>query len=138
LILDGALTPKRYKALVVYQAEIVDDPVLEKLQVFQRAGGRLIVVGSTPIKNLAGESWESKLKFKRVDPMNGAKEWLPALTKSLRGLKGVDGTLDGVWTSRRGKQVFAYNSTSKPITTQIDGRAIEIAPNSIYENSTSH
>ena len=34
LILDGALTPQRYKALVIYQAEVVDSPVLEKFARF--------------------------------------------------------------------------------------------------------
>jgi hypothetical protein len=133
LILDGALTPQRYKALVIYQAEVVDSPVLEKFHEFGRAGGRLIVVGSTPIKNVAGNAWEGIFEIERINPPNGAKRWLPELTESLRGLKGVDGKLDGVWTSRRGKQMFAYNSGDKPATTEIDGKTVQVAPKSIYE-----
>jgi hypothetical protein len=57
------------------------------------------------------------------------------LAKSLRGLKGVDGKLDGVWTSRRGRQVFAYNSGKEPAAAEIDGKTVQIAPNSIYDNS---
>ena len=77
--------------------------------------------------------WDAGAKIERIDPPNGAKKWLPALAKSLMGLKGVDGKLDGVWTTRRGKQVFAFNSGSKPATAEIDGQSVVIAPYSIYE-----
>ena len=93
------------------------------------------MVGSTPIKNVAGNAWAGSSKIERIDPPNGAKQWLPALAKSLRGLKGVDGKLDGVWTSRRGQQVFAYNSGDKPATAEIDGKSVQIAPNSIYDQT---
>src|SRR4051812_44583718 len=132
LILDGALTSQQYKALVIYQAEVVDEPVLEEFDGFVHDGGRMIVVGSTPIKNVAGDSWGGASKIERINPPNGAKQWLPELAKSLRGLKGVDGKLDGVWTSRRGRQVLSYNSGNKPAIAEIDGRSVQIVPNSIY------
>jgi hypothetical protein len=135
LIMDGALTPQRYKALVIYQAEVVDSPVLERFAEFQHAGGRLVVVGNTPIKDVAGNKWAGSAPIERVDPPNGARKWRSALATSLKGLKGVDGELDGVWMSRRGKQVFAYNSNDKPATAEIDGKPVQIAPNSIYDNS---
>jgi hypothetical protein len=135
LILDGALSTRLYKALVVYQADVVDERVLDRFDAFQQRGGRVVVVGSTPIKNIDGIAWPGSSKIERVDPPNGAKQWLPALTERLKNLKGVDGKLDGVWTCRRDKQVFAYNSTNKPVTSTIDGKPIEIAPNSIYINS---
>jgi hypothetical protein len=138
LITDGALTTRRYKALVIYQAEFVDSPILAKFAEFERAGGRLIVVGSTPIQDVAGKKWSGSAKIERIDPPNGAKKWLPALAKSLMGLKGVDGKLDGIWTCHRGQQVFAYNSTGKPATAEIDGKLVQIAPNSIYDNSETH
>src|SRR6476620_4138350 len=122
LILEGALSTRRYKALVVYQADPVDERVLERFDSFQQGGGRVVVVGSTPIKNIDGKAWRGSSKIERVDPPNGAKQWLPALTERLKNLKGVDGKLDGVWTCRRDKQVFAYNSTDKPVTTAIDGK----------------
>ena len=57
------------------------------------------------------------------------RKWRPALAASLQGLKGVDGKLDGVWTCRRGQQVFAYNSTDKPATAEVDGKPVPgIAP----------
>jgi hypothetical protein len=132
LILDGALTPQRYKAFVIYQADIVDEPVLAKFADFQRGGGRIVVVGSTPIKSVAGKAWDGSSKIERVDPKNGAKNWLPALGVALKDLKGVDGKLDGVWTSRRGKQIFALNSTDKPVAATIDGKSVPIAPHSIF------
>ena len=83
LILDGALAPRRYKALVIYQAEVVDSPVLEKLSAFQQAGGRVIVVGSTPIKDVAGTQWLGNSKIERIDPPNGAKKWLAGVGQEL-------------------------------------------------------
>lgn len=133
LILDGALDAKRYKALVIYQADVVDDPVLEMFERYVSDGGRLIVVGSTPIKNIASKEWKGAAKVERVNPANGAKMWRPELAKSLSGLKGVDGKLDGVWTTRRGQQVLAYNSTDKLATVEIDSQPVQIPPNSIYE-----
>ena len=109
--------------------------MLERFSDFERAGGRLIVVGSTSIKDLAGNKWAGSSKVERIDPPNGARKWRPALAVSLQGLKGVDGKLDGVWTCRRGQQVFAYNSTDKPATAEIDGKPVQIAPNSIYDIS---
>ena len=46
LIADGALTAKRYKALVIFQGEMIDQPILDKLDKFHRAGGKIIVPGS--------------------------------------------------------------------------------------------
>ncbi len=132
LILDGALTPQRYKVLVVYQAAVVDDPVLAKFTAFQRTGGRVVVVGTTPIKNLEGNTWGGASKVERVGISSTGKKWLQELSASLQNVKGADGKLDGVWTSRRDKQVFALNSTDKPVTTSIDGKAVQIAPHSIY------
>ena len=138
LILDGALDAQRYKALVICQAEVVDEPVLEKFAAYAKAGGRLVVVGSTPIKDVAGRSWSGAAGVERVDPKNGATQWLPELTKTLIGLKGVDGKLDGLWTSRRGAQTFVYNSTDKAVTTEIAGKSLQVEPHSIYDDPGQH
>ena len=47
-------------------------------------------------------------KIERIDPRDGGKRWLPELAKTLSGLKGVDGKLDGVWTSPRATSVCVY------------------------------
>src|SRR5207237_7805850 len=49
LITDGAMTTKRYKALLLFQADIVDQPILKKLDTFLRAGGRIIQIGDHSI-----------------------------------------------------------------------------------------
>ena len=138
LILDGALDAQRYKALVICQAEVVDEPVLEKFAAYAKAGGRLVVVGSTPIRDVAGKPWSGAAGVERVDPKNGATRWLPELTKTLIGLKGVDGKLDGLWTSRRGAQTFVYNSTDKAVTTEIAGKSLQVEPHSIYDDPGQH
>ena len=55
LIADGALTTKRYRALILFQADIVDQPILDKLDAFRRAGGKVIAVGDAPIKNVGAK-----------------------------------------------------------------------------------
>ena len=50
----------------------------------------------------------------------------------------VDGKFDGVWTSRRGQQVFAYIAGDKAATLEIVGPPVQIAPNSIYEKPDQH
>jgi hypothetical protein len=135
LILDGALLAARYKVLVIYQAEFVDRPVLEKIEAFQHSGGRIIVVGTTPIQDVERRKWDGDSKIERVGLPPHQKNWLQQLTASLQRLKGVDGKLDGVWTSRRGRQVFAYNSKTNSVTVDIDGKQVAIAPNSIYDST---
>jgi hypothetical protein len=135
LIRDGALTAPRYKVLVIYQASVVDEPVLQKFSDFQKAGGRIIVVGSTPIKDVAGKDWREVDKVERIGQTPNPRHWRDELAERLKGLKGCDNRLDGIWTTRRGPQVFAFNSTSKPVITEIDGHAVAIAPFTIYDNS---
>jgi hypothetical protein len=134
LILDGALTTQKYKVLVIYQAEFVDDPVLENFDAFQRTGGRLVVVGSTPINHIDGSAWSGSSKAERIGQSPDKKKWLTELAATLQGLKGVDGQLDGIWTTHRGPQVFALNTGDKPAKTIIDGQKVEIAPHTIHYN----
>ena len=95
-------------------------------------GDRRSMLSEFCVLMVAGAKWEGSSKIERIDPPNCAKQWLPELAKSLRGLKGVDAKLDGIWMSRRGQQVLAYNSTDKPATAEIDSKTVQIAPNSIY------
>src|SRR3954468_533097 len=66
LIVDNALTAKRYKALIVFQADPADERVLKQLDAFRKAGGRIIVVGTTPIKNIDGKTWSGAATIERV------------------------------------------------------------------------
>ncbi|MDB6125521.1 MAG: Beta-amylase [Pedosphaera sp.] len=132
LINDGALTTKRYKALIVFQAEVVDQPILDKLRKFQHAGGKVISVGNLQVKNVEGQLWNGSAKMTKVAARTKNGEWLKELSAQLAGCKGVDGKLDGLWTCRRGTQVFVFNSTDKPA--KIDSQAMELAPYNIWFN----
>src|SRR5262249_14857430 len=52
LIADGALKPDRYKVLVIYQGDFVDQPILEKLAAYVSAGGLILVANDKPVRNL--------------------------------------------------------------------------------------
>jgi hypothetical protein len=156
LIADGALTTKRYKALILFQAETVDQPILNKMASFLRHGGKIIAVGNLSIKNVEGQPWPSSSKLKHLPLPKGAgrgegesdvhqpassnlgkgshknQNWLPDLSSQLAGLKGVDGQVDGLWTCRRGKQVFLFNSTTNTIETKPDGKPITVPAYTIW------
>ena len=134
LIADGALTTKRYRAFVLFQADIVEQSILDKIDAFRRAGGNVITIGDTPIKNVDGQPWSGASRLVRVAPLSSGRDWLNELSLQLAGYKGVDGQLDGVWTCRRHNQVFAFNSTAKPVETKIDGQVVKLAPYAIWFN----
>ena len=132
LIADGALTTKRYRAFILFQAGIVEQPILDKIDAFRRAGGKVIAVGNAPIKNVDGQSWAGASRLARVAPVGNEREWLKELAIQLAGYRGVDGQLDGIWTCRRHDQVFVFNSTAKPAETRIDGQVVKLAPYAIW------
>ncbi|EEF57480.1 family 14 glycosylhydrolase [Pedosphaera parvula] len=132
LITDGALTTKRYKALVMLQADVVDQPILEKVDAFIRKGGKVIVVGDAALKNVEGQVWHGVSKVKHVLAVAKDKVWLKQLAAELAGCKGVDGQLDGLWTCRRGKQILKFNSTDKVVNTEIEDQAVQVAPWTIW------
>jgi hypothetical protein len=134
LIADGALTAKRYYAFILFQAGIVEQSILDKIEAFRRAGGKVVAVGDGPIKNVRGQPWPGAAQLTRVAPLKSGQDWLKELSLQLAGYKGVDGQLDGIWTCRRDKQVFAFNSTAKPVETMIDGQLVKLAPYTIWCN----
>jgi hypothetical protein len=135
LILDGALDPKSYKVLIIFQADIVDEPVLDKFTHFQRTGGKIIVVGDAALKDVEDRPWRSTQKLETV-PKTPNSNWLEELAPKISGLVGVDGKLDGVWTTHRGKQVFALNTGNKPATIDVHGQPVAIEPNQIFISPT--
>jgi hypothetical protein len=137
LIADQALTTKRYKALVVFQADIVDQPILDKIDSFLRAGGKVIAVGDVLIHNLEGKSWRGNRALKRVALSAKKKEWLLELRKHIAGYKGVDGEIDGLWTCRRGGQTFIFNSTARPVEKDIAGTPTTIEPYTIWDSEAA-
>lgn len=134
-ISDGALTTKRYKALVLFQADIIDQPILKKIAAFRRAGGKVIMAGRAPIKNVEGRVWADASKITHVAPLTQKAEWPIEVAAQLAGLKGFEGRLDGFWTSRRGAEVFAFNANENAAETKIDGELVRLAPYTIYSNA---
>jgi hypothetical protein len=135
LIADGALTTRRYRALVLFQADIIDQPILDKLDAFQRAGGKIIAVGDSPIRNVEGRGWPAAAHLARVPALGKDRAWLKALSQQLAGCKGVEDQLDGLWTCRRGEQVIVFNSTDKPVARKLPGESATIAPYTIWTSA---
>jgi hypothetical protein len=134
LIQDGALTTKRYKALLILQPTLVDQPILDKLSAFAKAGGKIIAAGTDPITNLEGTIWTAP-SLERISSVKTPKnQWLAELASKIQGITGVDGQLDGIWTLRRGKQLVLLNSMNKPVKTTVDGKTIEIPADDMWEN----
>ncbi|MEO6434933.1 MAG: family 14 glycosylhydrolase [Tepidisphaeraceae bacterium] len=94
LIQDGALKPDRYKLLVVFQADFIDQPILDAIDKYLDAGGRILIAGNTRPRNLDGKTWERNVPY--------AIAKLPERFKKLAaGMKGFDGVADSVWITRR-------------------------------------
>jgi hypothetical protein len=132
LIHDDALVKQRYRALVVVQADVVDQPVLDKILAFTRAGGRVITLGKLPFRNVDGQASPVGSAATQITGMRPDDQWLRELATELKDLKGVDGQLDGLWTCRRGQQVLVFNSTNQPQRTTVAGVAVDIAPHTIW------
>ncbi|HWF17826.1 MAG TPA: family 14 glycosylhydrolase [Verrucomicrobiae bacterium] len=137
LIGDGALDTHHHKALLIFQGDIVEQSILDKINSFRRAGGKVIVIGDTPIKNVEGKPWSASSKVTRVSAVAKDKKWLKELSAQLAGLPGVDGRLDGLWTCRRGAQLFLFNSTAKPVETEVNGESVMVAPYTIWMNEAA-
>ena len=130
LIADGALTTNRYKTLLVFQADIVEQDILDRLTSYLRGGGRIVILGNTQPSNVEGHTWTALPKATRI--ITGSeRDWRRDLAVHLKQLKGYDGELDGVWTCRRAEEAFFYNSSKKAATVHIDGKSIDVAPFSI-------
>jgi hypothetical protein len=137
LINDGALTTNRYKVLLLFQADIVDQPILGQFDSFLANGGRIIQIGDAAIQNVEGNPW-ARAQIKHVSALSSEQPsqltWLADLSPLLGGLRGVDGKLDGLWSCRRGSQSFVFNTKDKPVQTDLAGKPITIAPFSIWSS----
>ncbi len=132
LVRDGALSTKRYKVLVMPQGEVIDQPVVDQLESFQKSGGKIIAGVDTPIRNVEGQDWPEAKSLTRIAPMSRDLSWLKEIAPHLAGLKGVDGKSDGLWTCRRGEEVFVFNYTKKPIENSIDGVVMHVPARSLW------
>ncbi len=127
LIEDGALTPAKYKVLVVTQAEIVDRLILEKLDAYVRAGGKVVLVKKQAVAEVEGREWVMARELTTVAN-------LEELKGLVGGLNGVDGKFDGLWTCRRGGQTMVFNTTDKAVAAEVNGKQVTVEPASIWES----
>lgn len=133
LVLDGALKADRYKALVIFQGEVIDRPVLDKLQPFLDAGGRIFVGGKTPMADVDGKPFAPAAgtaeRLVQVD--KGVTDRLKAYAAEAKP-KGWDGVADGVWTTRRGEQTILYNMSDKAAKVGSE----EVGPRELRESTS--
>jgi hypothetical protein len=134
LITDGALTTKRYKVFIILQGEMIEQSILNKIDSFRRNGGKVILAGRASVQNVEGKTWAGASKASRIAPLSEKQQWPKDIAIELVGYKGFEGTLDGLWTSRRGNEVFVFNSNDAAKETTIDGAATVIGPHTIYTN----
>lgn len=128
LVLDGALG-SRYRTLMLFEPEFIEQSVLEKIDNWVRSGGRLVVIGKKSIQNVEGDAWAvtegdySKRLGKglvlRVDSFPKDNGALGSLRSALPDIITADSKFDGVWVTRRGKEAFALNKTDAPVTRKI-------------------
>lgn len=135
LLLDGALTTDRYKVLMLFQADIVEQAVLDQIDAFRAAGGEVIAIGDGPIANVEGNLWSSPVDLQRVAASTGQSTWLAQLSPLLADCRGFDGLLDGVWTARRGQEIFLFNSNNSEASATVNGRSVQIPPTSIFDDA---
>lgn len=132
LIHDGILKPDRYKALLIFQADYVEQRILDAMETHLKAGGKIILIGQTPVGNVEGKDWPPAGELPRTAPVNSDLKWLSDLQTPLANLKGVDAAHDGLWTCRRGKEIFVFNWTDEPIRKSIDGVEADVPPKTIW------
>jgi hypothetical protein len=130
LIADGALND-RYRALVIFQGDVVERAILERIDAWMRRGGKVLIVGDSPIRDVEGNAWptagDCRTSFDQIEQRLG--ELL------------TDGKRDGIWTTRRGGEVLLYNTTAQlkplPASLSADGGSRLIEPGEIVELPTS-
>jgi hypothetical protein len=140
LIADGALTTDRYKSIVIFQSDIIDQPILNKLAAFAAAGGKIYKVGERPIKNVEGEVWtKNSLVLLSGEGLGTGGDvpktfpkWLTELAPHLASVKGAGNQLDHLWTTRRGNQFIAFNPSDNAVKATVTDQPIEVAPHSLW------
>jgi len=135
LINDGALD-ERYKLLVVFQGDVVDQPILDAITAWAQKGRVVLLSESAKVSNVDGQPWD--LLGARNPRAIVAKRG--GLTKEVetrfKDLKGVFTAGPGVWTTQRGGQIFMLNTTDKPVEVVLPSTPgkVTIEPHTIYGN----
>ncbi len=135
LVLDGALT-KRYRTLILFEPEFIERAVIDRVESWVKSGGRLVMFGKESIRNVEGEQWIPS-RVVQLDYLPKDNQSLAAVREALKGVIDPNGSFDGVWVTRRGKQAFALNKTDAPVIRRIvlngQTRDVRIEPWTIVE-----
>lgn len=150
LVIDGALG-SRYRTLILFDPEFVEQAVLDKIDSWVKSGGKLVVFGKKPIENVEGDRWAAA---EIADSQNGTKKLgrggvvridafpkdnqaLEPLRRALPNVISADSKFDGVWVTKRGSGAFALNKTDAAATRRISvggkPRDVTIPPWTIVE-----
>lgn len=148
LISDGALTD-RYKALILFQGDFIDQPILDRLQQWIESGGTLLLPAKLVVRNVEGVPWpplasrpavpEFSLGHGRVIRIEANSKGLMPIESirahlyALLGTDKIPAALDGTWTTCRHAQTLILNPTTRPVHHDVGsgGPAIDIAPGEI-------
>lgn len=156
LITDGALSD-RYKALIMFQGDFIDQPILDRLQHWIEAGGTLLLPASLSPRNVAGQPWPpiANHPADRDYPLGHGRiirldtnpkglihiESIRSRLHDLNGVLNIPATLDGTWTTRRRNQILVLNPTTRPVHHALaaspNGSSIDIPPGELVLVPTS-
>lgn len=138
LIQDGALNG-RYRTLLMFQGDCVEQAILDKIEAWVKRGGTLVVCGGKPVLNVDGEAWAVASTAGRVvgfASIPGDEQSASALYEAFGGSSTRDGKFDGVWTTRRGAESMLLNNTDAAVSCEpVAGRKVTIEPHSILSLS---
>src|SRR5205814_4158741 len=134
LIADGALSD-RYKALIIFQADIVEQSILGAIdQWMHRDAGKLLLIGTDEIHTVEQHAWQPSMTDALLRISSGKdSKWLIEAAAALKGLRGVDGQADGIWTTCRDGELMLLNTTDQPVASPAlsSEKSPEIPPHSI-------
>jgi hypothetical protein len=147
LITDGALTD-RYKALVIFQGDFIDQPILDRIKRWIESGGTLLLPAAVTPRNVEGVPWAPLASHAadpefplgqghvfRLHPTAKGAIRIEEIRQRLRFLPTIPASLDGAWTTRRRTQTLVLNPTTRPVHHLLgpsaEGPTIDIPPGEI-------
>ena len=145
LVLDGALG-KRYRTTILFEPEFIEQAVLDRIESWIKSGGRLVVFGKKPIQNIDGVQWAAadgvgtrrlgRGDVVRIEAFPKDNQALEPLRRALPAI-GTESSFDGVWVTRRGREVLILNKSDSAVTRRVTGggkaRDVTIRPWTIAE-----
>ena len=99
-----------------------------------RNGGKLLLIGPDEVRTVEQQTWQPSTTdaLLRI-PAGKGSGWVTEAAAALKGLRGVDGQADGIWTTCRDGELMLLNTTDQPVAspTLSSEKSPEIPPHSI-------